>query len=370
MVVDDSAVARAYLTGELSQAGCQVVAAAANPMEAWPLLPLLRPDVVVLDVDMPGMDGLSFLRQIMSHQPLPVVMCSTLTQAGRSVAVQALRLGAVAVVAKPGAGGEIRPAEEVAHELVSAVRSAALARVSPHRPSPRAPGACAVPAAASPATATAPVSGGPPLAPGAGDLGLAQRVLALGLSTGGVAALGRVLHGLSGPLPGILVVQHMPAAFTASLAQQLDRELPHLTVTEARHGDAVTPGRVCIAPGGRHMRLAGSPLQGWRVALDDEAPVRFHRPSVDVLFHSLARLAGPLACGVLMTGMGEDGAQGLLAMRQAGARTAAQDEASCAVFGMPAAAIRLGAAQAVLPLDDVAPWLMGAGRGGAESGSA
>ena len=242
MVVDDSAVARAYLTGTLSHAGCQVVAAAANAMEAWPLLPQLRPDVVVLDVDMPGMDGLSFLRQVMAQHPLPVVMCSALTQAGRAVAVQALRQGAVAVVAKPGAGGELRPAEDVARELVAAVRAAALAQVAPLLHGGMGPAA----------------PGMPPVAAPAADPALAQRVVALGLSTGGVAALGRVLHGVNGPLPGVLVVQHMPAAFTASLAQQLDRELPHLSVGEARAGDPVEPGRVWIAPGGRHVRLAGS----------------------------------------------------------------------------------------------------------------
>ncbi|MFM2448058.1 MAG: hypothetical protein RIS44_508 [Pseudomonadota bacterium] len=344
MLIDDSAVARAHLTGELSKVGMQVVAAASDPIEAWPLLPVLNPDVIVLDIDMPRMDGLSFLRQLMAQRPTPVVMCSSLTQNGRAIAIQAMNEGAVAVVGKPGSGGVLLPAAEVAQALVDAVRVAAKAQ--PCRGSlPAVPLPNAVPSSA-----------------GASEH-MARQVIAMGLSTGGVQALTQVLKRLSPPLPGLLIVQHMPAEFTASLAQQLNHDMPQLDVREAQDGDAVAPGRVLIAPGGKHMLLRGSLPRGWVVEITHTAAVNYHRPSVDVLFHSVAQAAGPQAIGVLMTGMGDDGAQGLLAMRQAGGRTAAQDEATSAVYGMPAAAAALQAAQKILPLQEVARWLMEQARG-------
>ncbi len=343
MLVDDSVVARTVMAEHLRRAGCDVVAQAGDPLQAWPLIQQLTPDVVVLDIDMPQLDGLSFLRQLMQQHPCRVVMCSSLAAAGRPLAVQALAAGALAVVAKPGARGSLQGGSHWIEELVAAVQEAALACV------PDLTGAL------------------PPSernTPQAGKSGrpVAGRVLALGLSTGGVQALAQVLRGLTHVpallLPPTVVVQHMPAGFTSSLAQQLQREHPHLRIDEARDGDVATPGRVLLAPGNHHMRLGAAVAEGWPVALSQEAPVNFHRAAVDVLFHSVALQAGAKAIGVLMTGMGSDGAGGLLAMRRAGACTAVQDEATSAVYGMPKAALALGAAQTALPLQRVAAWLL------------
>jgi len=343
MLVDDSLVARTVMAEHLRRAGCDVVAQATDPVQAWPLIQQLLPDVLVLDIDMPQLDGLSFLRQLMQHQACRVVMCSSLAVVGRPLAIQALAAGALAVVTKPGAGGCLPAAGRWIEELVAAVLEAAAARVSavaisaPSRPKLK-----------SPSDKPTHVAAG--------------RILALGLSTGGVQALTQVLRGLAhvpaASLPATVVVQHMPPGFTSSLAQQLQREHPHLRIDEARDGDLAVPGRVLLAPGDHHMRLGAEAPEGWTVALSQEAPVNFHRPAVDVLFESVARHAGAKAIGVLMTGMGSDGAQGLLAMRRAGACTTVQDEATCAVYGMPKAALALRAADTALPLQRVAAWIL------------
>jgi len=341
LIVDDSAVVRKHLSERLEAAGIEVVATASDPLFAWPKLRSLQPDVLVLDVEMPRMDGLSFLRQVMAEQPTPVVMCSTLTEAGCEVTLQALAAGAVGFVTKPKAGLKSF-LEDQTNNLVETVRSAARANL-------KALGAldkASRPAVLAPMPAA-------PVPPGARR---AERVIAMGLSTGGVQSIEVVLRALPAQTPGIVIVQHMPEKFTASLAARLNG-LCALEVAEARHGDAVRPGRALIAPGGRHMRLR---RQGssYTVEVLDGPLINHHRPSVDVLFRSVAQQAGAAAIGVIMTGMGDDGARGLRDMHDAGAATAAQDEASCVVFGMPKEAIRLGATDATLPLPEIAPWLL------------
>lgn len=341
LIVDDSAVLRKHLSERLEAAGIEVVATASDPLFAWPKLRSLQPDVLVLDVEMPRMDGLSFLRQVMAEQPTPVVMCSTLTEAGCEVTLQALAAGAVGFVTKPKAGLKSF-LEDQTNNLVETVRSAARANL-------KALGA--LDKVSRPAM-LAPM----PPAPEVPGVRRAQRVIAMGLSTGGVQSIEVVLRALPAQTPGIVIVQHMPEKFTASLAARLNG-LCALEVVEARHGDAVRPGRALIAPGGRHMRLL---RQGnaYKVEVLDGPLINHHRPSVDVLFRSVAQQAGAAAIGVIMTGMGDDGARGLRDMHDAGATTAAQDEASCVVFGMPKEAIRLGAADATLPLSEIAPWLL------------
>ncbi|MBQ0931333.1 chemotaxis response regulator protein-glutamate methylesterase [Ideonella sp. 4Y16] len=340
MIVDDSAVVRKHLSDRLEAAGIEVVATASDPLFAWPKLRSLQPDVLVLDVEMPRMDGISFLRQVMAEQPTPVVMCSTLTEAGCEVTLEALAAGAVGFVTKPKAGLKSF-LEDQANDLVDTVRSAARANL----------GALgALPQAARPAPLTPPPLPAAPLGPPG------SRVIAMGLSTGGVQSIEVVLRALPVQTPGIVIVQHMPAGFTASLAARLNG-LCDIEVAEARHGERVLPGRALIAPGGRHMRLRRQGSQ-FVVEVIDGPLINHHRPSVDVLFRSVAQQAGAAAIGVIMTGMGDDGARGLRDMHDAGALTAAQDQASSVVFGMPKEAIRLGAADAVLPLPEIAPWLL------------
>lgn len=357
-VVDDSAVVRRHLTELLEAGGIEVLATASDPLFAWPKMQARWPDVVVLDVEMPRMDGISFLRKLMAERPTPVVMCSTLTVAGAATTLQALAEGAVAVVTKPKLGLRDFLADR-SNGLVDAVKGAARANVRPS--APRAPGQ-AVPsplvgpsasegAAAALARARLPLS---PAAPGA-MAETTDRVIAIGSSTGGVQAIEAVLTALPRTTPGIVIVQHMPAAFTEAFAARLN-SLCAMEVREARDGDRVIDGRVLIAPGGRHMQMNRSGAQ-YVVSVRDGPLVNRHKPSVDVLFRSVAQCAGANAMGVILTGMGDDGARGLREMRDAGAVTAAQDEASCVVFGMPREAIRLGAASEVLGLDQVAGWV-------------
>jgi two-component system chemotaxis response regulator CheB len=342
LIVDDSALMRQVLSTLLAQdPSIEVVGTASDPYVARDKIRALAPDVLTLDVEMPRMDGLSFLEKLMRAHPMPVVMVSSLTEAGCETTLRALELGAVEFVTKPKLDVRER-LPEVADELVSKVKAAALARVR-SRPAvgARAPAPSAVPARPA-------------------GLRTTQQIVAVGASTGGTEALKDVLSALPADRPALVIVQHMPEKFTRAFADRLDR-LCTLGVKEAEDGDRVIAGHALIAPGNCHMRLVreGS---AYRVRIDQAPPVNQHRPSVDVLFHSCAAAAGANAVGVLMTGMGEDGARGLLAMRRAGARTLAQDEASCVVFGMPRVAIELGGAEKVVPLDAIADTVLGLAR--------
>jgi len=317
------------------------------------------PDVVVLDVEMPRMDGISFLRKIMAERPTPVVMCSTLTEAGATTTLQALAEGAVSFVTKPKLG--LRDfLGDPSNGLVASVRAAAAANVKGLRPravAAQAAGVATTATATATNTATSSASPTPPR-PGAATGAMAvttDRLIAIGSSTGGVQAIEAVLTALPRTTPGILIVQHMPERFTAALATRLN-SLCAMEVKEAADGDRVIDGRVLIAPGGRHMQLYRSGAQ-YLVSVRDGPLVNRHKPSVDVLFKSVAQHAGANALGMILTGMGDDGARGLLDMHSAGARTAAQDEASCVVFGMPREAIARGAADDVLALSAMAGWL-------------
>jgi two-component system chemotaxis response regulator CheB len=332
LVVDDSAVARHVICGLLGRdSRIDVVGVASDPYAAWEAIGRLRPDVLTLDVVMPRMDGLSFLEKLMRARPMPVVMVSTYTAAGCAVTLRALELGAVDFVTKPRLGAGDSGAG-LASDLVEKVMAAAHARVHRTRPAVESP-------SLERRERTEPA--------------LAQRVIALGASTGGPQAIRAFLQALPPGCPGVVAVQHMPETFTRAFADRLDG-LCTVRVREAEDGAAVLTGSVLLAPGGRHMRLtrSGNALV---VRLDDGPAVNRHRPSVDALFHSCAAEAARDTTGILMTGMGRDGAEGLLAIREAGGRTLAQDESSCVVYGMPKAAVDLGAAERTLPLEDLAP---------------
>lgn len=338
LVIDDSAVVRQTLAAILTQEPDLTVAVAADPLIAQGKIARERPDVIVLDLEMPRMDGLTFLRTLMAHDPIPVVICSGLTVAGAEHAMRALEEGAVSIVTKPKIA-----VREFLHEsavtLVDAVRSAAAAKM----PARRARAAAVPPVTRPGATRTDP-----------------GRLIAIGASTGGTEALREVLGSFPADAPGAVVVQHMPETFTTAFAARLDR-LCGVEVREAADGDVVASGRVLIAPGNRHAIVQHDGGR-YRVYLSDGPLVSRHRPSVDVLFRSVAQAAGARAVGAILTGMGDDGARGLFEMRQAGARTIAQDEATCVVFGMPKEAIARGAVQEVVPLDGVAAAILQAGR--------
>jgi two-component system, chemotaxis family, protein-glutamate methylesterase/glutaminase len=340
MVVDDSAVVRQVLTSLLAaEADIQVIHAVADPIIAIERMQRQWPDVIVLDVEMPRMDGITFLRKIMQERPTPVVICSSLTDKGARTTIDALAAGAVAVVTKPRLGLKQFLAES-ADELVRVVRTAARANVTVrHARAPSHTPRHAVDAVL-PAMAPRPLAA------------TTERVVAIGTSTGGTQALEHVLTTLPPWCPGIVIVQHMPEKFTAAFAARLDG-LCRINVREASHMDRVVPGRALIAPGGRHMVLRRSGAQ-YHVEILDGPPVNRHRPSVDVLFRSVAQAAGANALGIIMTGMGDDGAAGLREMHDAGAPTLAQNEESCVVFGMPREAIKRGAVDKVLPLDGLA----------------
>jgi len=348
MVVDDSAVVRQVVVGLLAGApGIEVLAAVADPLLAIERLRQAWPDVIVLDVEMPRMDGITFLRKIMSERPTPVVICSTLTEKGARTTMEALAAGAVAIVTKPRLGLK-QFLSESADELIATVRAAARANV--RRLQPR---SAAAPTAVAPKnTADVILAAGGPRA----MTETTERVVALGTSTGGTQALEEVLCALPRVCPGIVIVQHMPEQFTAAFAARLDG-ICRIEVKEARHNDRVMPGRALIAPGGRHMLLRRSGAQ-YVVEVVDGPVVNRHRPSVDVLFRSVAKSAGVNALGVIMTGMGDDGAAGLAEMRAAGARTLAQDEDSCVVYGMPKEAVKRGGVERSVPLQAVAAEIM------------
>jgi two-component system chemotaxis response regulator CheB len=349
MVVDDSAVVRQVVAGLLGAASdIQVLAAVADPLLAIERLRQQWPDVIVLDVEMPRMDGITFLRKIMSERPTPVVICSTLTDKGAKTTMEALAAGAVAIVTKPKVGLK-QFLTDSGDELVATVRAAARANVRR-----LAPGAAAARANAAPLAPVAKNTADVILAPASARAmtQTTERVVAVGTSTGGTQALEEVLTALPRVCPGIVIVQHMPEKFTAAFAARLDG-LCQIAVREAQHGDRVVPGRALIAPGGRHLLLKRSGAQ-YFVDVVDGPLVNRHRPSVDVMFRSVAKCAGVNALGIIMTGMGDDGAAGLLEMRNAGARTVAQDEESCVVFGMPKEAIKRGGAERTLALSAMA----------------
>jgi two-component system chemotaxis response regulator CheB len=336
LVVDDSAVVRQALAAILSAAGF-AVEVAADPVFAQARMARARPDAIVLDVEMPRMDGLTFLRLVMSSEdPVPVVMCSSLVGPGTDVVLQALEEGAVAVIEKPriGVKGFL---EDSALRIQEAVRGAAHARVRRRAPPPE---------PKHDASEVLPVRAARPLAR------TTEKVVAIGASTGGTEALRAILEALPPDAPGTAVVQHMPEVFTAAFARRL-HGLCRIEVKEAAQGDRLAPGRALIAPGNHHLAVR---RDGAHYAVDvlEGPPVQRHRPSIDVLFRSAAQAAGANAVGVILTGMGEDGAHGLLEMRNAGAHTIAQDEATSVVFGMPKEAIRLGAACEVQPLPRIA----------------
>jgi len=343
LIVDDSAVVRQVLTEELKAiGGIRVVGAAADPIFARRYLEHEPPDVIILDIEMPRMDGITFLRTLMAERPIPVVICSTLTERGADVTLQAMSAGAVDIITKPKVGlkGFLQESRTLLGDAVKAAARARVIRLGP--------------VAAAPLPST-PRLRADAVLPGHGHRPLAEttdRVVAIGTSTGGTQALERLLTRLPRTAPGVVVVQHMPGQFTAAFARRLD-ELCEVQVREAQPDDRVLPGLVLIAPGTHHMLLRRSGAQ-YRVEVRDGPLVSRHRPSVDVLFRSAAQSAGPNAVGIIMTGMGDDGAHGLKEMHDAGAFTIAQDEASCVVYGMPKEAVKLGGVDLILPLDDIA----------------
>jgi len=329
LIVDDSAIVRQVLSRELARAGdIRIVATAPDPYVARDKIVQLRPDVVLLDMEMPRMDGLSFLKKLMKHYPLPVIIVSSLTPKGGELAVEAMNSGAVDVMCKPGSALSVNDMSEA---LIEKIRVAARARISKT-------GVHKGPNAHQPQVNITHTK-------------MTETVIAIGASTGGTQAIQELLTHMPGNSPGIVIVQHMPEQFTASLADRLN-QLCAMEVREARNNDSVMPGLALIAPGNYHMLLRRSGARFY-VQVKSGPLVCGHRPSVEVLFKSVAQAAGRNAVGAILTGMGRDGAAGLLEMRNNQARTIAQDEASSVVFGMPKEAIGLGAAEIILPLNRI-----------------
>lgn len=332
LIVDDSSVVRSVLSRELAKdPAISVVGTAQDPLIASEKIEQLNPDVLTLDMELPRMDGLTFLRGLMRHHPLPVIIVSAFTPKGSKLAMDALELGAVEIIQKPNVAFGVG---EMAAELIAKIKAAAGARVRSHTP-------------------VAPSVGS---TPGATPLRVARpnsinKFIVMGASTGGTQALQTVLTQLPADIPPILIVQHMPEGFTRTFSERLNSLCP-FEVKEAAHGDAVTPGRAIVAAGGKHMELAKHGGK-WVIETNEGPKVSRQRPSVEVLFQSVAKLAGPQTVAVIMTGMGGDGAEGMLALKNAGAETIAQDEASCVVFGMPKEAIRMGGANHVVPLTKI-----------------
>ena len=343
LVVDDSALVRQRLKSIIEADGQFRVVLAADPYEAVAMLSKSVPGVIVLDVEMPRMDGLTFLRKLMRQHPMPVVLCTT--QAER--AVTALEMGAIEVIAKPDWNNANR-LSDWSQNLLESIRNAARAGRLPFRDD-------------RPASTTDPRHTADAVLPKVAFVpraGIGERIVVGGVSTGGVQALQQLLAGFPPHAPGLVIVQHMPPTFTTEFAKRLHNDSRiEIEVGEARQHEPVRPGRALIIPGDIHglVRRTGT---GYRVELVEAPPVCRHRPSVEVLFRSAAQAAGPLAAGIIMTGMGDDGAGGLLEMREAGALTIAQNEATCVVFGMPREAIRRGAAKVVTPLDSIAATIM------------
>jgi two-component system chemotaxis response regulator CheB len=342
LVVDDSASVRQTLKEVLeTDPDIEVMATAPDPYVAVEKIKQEVPDVITLDVEMPRMDGITFLEKIMAQCPIPVVICSTLTEKGSETALAALEKGAVEIITKPKLGTK-QFLEESSIAICDAVKSAFQAgvrqrapRLAPVHVPPKLTADAVLPRSTSQAM-----------------IQTTEKVVAVGASTGGTEALREFLEALPSDAPGIVIVQHMPEKFTASFAERLDR-LCRVSVKEAADGDSVARGQALIAPGNKHLLLKRSGAR-YYVEVKDGPLVCRHRPSVDVLFRSTARYAGKNAVGVIMTGMGDDGARGMLEMKEAGALNLAQDEASCVVFGMPAEAIKLGGVARVLPLSHIA----------------
>ena len=389
LIVDDSAVVRQVLGQRLAaEPDIRVIACASDPLFAMDHMKREQPDVIVLDIEMPRMDGITFMKKLMSETPLPVVICSSLTEEGAQVTMEALAAGAVSIVTKPKLGLK-RFLEDGSNDIVNAVRAASRANVSRLRtrmapitpppssfsstsstrtpsPPPRTPiSSRTLPPSSSTASESIrrPLSSTPLIRErNSADVILSldshssmtsttEKILALGTSTGGTQALEAILTTLPVGCPGLVIVQHMPERFTAAFAQRLN-QLSQIEVKEAQSGDRVMPGRALIAPGGKHLLLKRNGAQ-YQVDVVDGPLVSLHKPSVDVLFRSVAKFAGRNAVGVIMTGMGDDGANGLLEMRKAGAFTLAQSEESCVVFGMPKEAIKRGAARKVVDLSHI-----------------
>ena len=344
-IVDDSAVVRQVLSEIIdSEPDMCLIGVARDPLFALKLFEKEWPDVIILDIEMPRMDGITFLKKIMAEHPTPVIICSTLTENGAKVTMEAMSSGAVDIITKPKVALKSF-LEESNSRMLQAIRGAAKASV----------GKMKVSAKLMPVKPNLNADVMLKASSGAMDR-TTDIVVAIGTSTGGTNALERVLTSLPSIAPGIVVVQHMPEHFTKAFAQRLD-SVCKVRVKEAENNDRVTPGLVLIANGGKHMLLDRSGAQ-YRVHIKDGPLVSRHRPSVDVLFRSVANAAGKNALGIIMTGMGNDGAKGLLEMRQAGAKTLGQDEASCVVYGMPREAYKLGAVEKELPLDDIATAIM------------
>jgi len=349
MVVDDSAVVRQVMLDILGKApDIKVIGTASDPIFAMQKMNIEWPDVITLDVEMPRMDGITFLRKLMAEHPTPVVICSSLTEKGAETTMQALAAGAVSIITKPKMGVKQFLADS-SNDLVSAVQAAALANMRRL--------AMPMPPIAAKLTADAMLPGNI-----TAMAATTERIVAIGTSTGGTQALEAVLTQLPRVCPGMVIVQHMPEKFTAAFAERLN-SLSQIEVLEAKNGDRVIPGRALIAPGGRHMLLKRSGAQ-YLVEVVDGPLVSRHKPSVDVLFRSVAKFAGKNATGIIMTGMGDDGARGMKDMFDVGCHTIAQDEASCVVFGMPKEAIKMQAVREVLPLESIPRAIVAAGFGG------
>jgi two-component system, chemotaxis family, protein-glutamate methylesterase/glutaminase len=348
LIVDDSALVRSVMTEIINRApDLEAVGAASDPYVAREMIRTLNPDVLTLDIEMPKMDGLEFLEKIMRLRPMPVVMVSTLTERGAEITLRALELGAIDFVAKPKLG--LRDGlDEAAREIAEKIRGAARARVARRvvagvqTSDPAIPLPVRVLVGQQGANRTLPL----------GARSGTEKLIAIGASTGGTEAIKEVLVKLPPDSPAVVITQHMPAGFTTSFAARLNG-LCKISVKEATDGERLLPGHAYIAPGGRHLRIDRSGAN-YLARLDDAEPVNRHRPSVDVLFHSVATHAGPNAVGVMLTGMGKDGAVAMRAMRDAGAHNIAQDEATCVVYGMPREAVAAGGVDEVAPLHDIA----------------
>jgi len=345
LIVDDSALIRSLMKEIInSQPDMEVVGAAPDPLVARELIKQVNPDVLTLDVEMPKMDGLDFLEKLMRLRPMPVVMVSSLTERGSDITFRALELGAVDFFNKPKMDIS-KGMQQYAEEITDKIRAAAKAKVRKAAPAPIHP------------TAITPRLSADAVLPSlSNSITSTEKLIILGASTGGTEAIKEFLIKLPPDCPGILITQHMPEAFTLSFAQRLD-SLCKIKVKEAEHGDRVLPGHAYIAPGHSHLLLKRSGAN-YVCELNQGPPVNRHRPSVDVLFRSAANCAGKNVIGVILTGMGKDGAAGMLEMKQAGAYNFAQDEASCVVFGMPKEAIATGGVDEVVPLQEMAPKVM------------